>query len=359
MVTSHEKEIIYIVTGGAGFLGGTVVRKLIESGKQVRTLVLPNDKSAKYIPKQVEIVEGDLRDMKSLEKLFSIPDNTEFVCLHIASIVTIDPNYNQTVMDVNVGGTKNIIKMCLTPKCRKMVYCSSTGVLKELPKGEKIKEADHFDENEVIGFYSQSKALATQAVLDAVKNDGLKASIVMPSGILGPEDYALCEITRSQIKIINGELHAGVDGSFNLCDVRDLADGLISAIENGRNGECYILANDEVKYRDFVTVLAEEAGTPPIKIFFPIWLSNIMAKSMEIIAKLNGTTPMFTTFSIYNLSRNNEYDSSKARKELGYRTRPFRETIKDEVQWFKDAGFVENKTPTNSPDNKSGQSNNV
>jgi len=346
MESPSEKEIIYIVTGGAGYLGGTIVRKLVESGKHVRTFVLPNDKSVKYIPEQVEIIEGDLCDMASLERLFSIPDHSEFVCLHIASIVSVDPSFNQKIIDVNVGGTKNIINMCLSPKCKKLVYCSSTGAIKELPKGIKIKEVDNYNEEDVIGCYSQSKALATQAVMDAVKNDGLKACVVIPSGILGPEDYAIGEITKTQIQILKGELYAGIDGSFNLCDVRDLADGFINAIEKGRIGESYILANEEVTFRDFVTLLAEEAGIEPITTFLPIWLANIMAKTMEFIAKISKTKPVMTTFSIYNLSRNNCFDYSKAVKELGYHTRSYKKTIKDEVQWFRDIGLLPNNIAT-------------
>jgi len=343
---NDEKNIIYIVTGGAGFLGGTVVRELARRGKKVRTLVLPNDKAKKYLPKQIEIIEGDLCDITSLERLFDIPDNTVFVCIHIASIVTVDPTYNQKVIDVNVGGTKNIIKMCLTPKCKKLVYCSSTGAIKECPKGTKIKEVDFYDENEVIGCYSQSKALATQAVIDAVKNDGLKACIVAPSGILGPVDYAVGEITKTQLQIIKGDLPAGINGSFNLCDVRDLADGIINAIDKGRIGESYILANDEVTFKEFVHLLATEAGVKPIKVFLPIKLAYLMAKSLEYTAKLNGTKPVMTTFSIYNLDRNNSFDSTKARNELGYRTRSYRETIRDEIKWYKKAGLLPNTKVT-------------
>ena len=60
---------------------------------------------------------------------------------------------------------------------------------------------------------------------------------------MGPEDYAVGETTSTMIKIINGEMPMGIDGTFNLCDVRDLAAGCIAAMERGRSGECYILAN--------------------------------------------------------------------------------------------------------------------
>ena len=137
---------MYLVTGAAGFLGGTICRQLVDRGEKVRAFVLPNDKAMKFVPKEAEIVEGDLCDMESLRRFFTVPEGTETIVLHIASIVTVSPEYNQKVMDVNVGGTKNIIELCLEHKeCKKLVYCSSTGAIPELPKGQKIKEVDHFD----------------------------------------------------------------------------------------------------------------------------------------------------------------------------------------------------------------------
>lgn len=107
--------------------------------------------------------------MDSLERFFTVPEGYETICLHIASIVAVNPDYSQIVMDVNVGGTKNIIRMVKAhPECRKLVYCSSTGAIPELPQGQVIREVDHFDADKVVGCYSQSKALASQAVLDAV-----------------------------------------------------------------------------------------------------------------------------------------------------------------------------------------------
>ena len=330
-----------LVTGAAGFLGGTICRKLVERGDSVRAFVLPNDPAMKFVPEEVEIVEGDLTDMESLEKFFTVEEGVETIVLHIASIVSVNPDYNQKVMDVNVGGTQNIIELCLAhPECQKLVYCSSTGAIPEQPKGKAIREVDHFDENEVLGCYSQSKALATQAVLDAVKERDLNACVVHPSGIMGPEDFAVGETTGTLIKIINGEMPAGIDGSFNLCDVRDLADGTIAAIDKGRKGECYILGNEPVSFRDFSKMVSDEAGCTPVKMFLPIWAANLMGKIMEKRAKKKGEKPLMTTFSVYNLARNNTFDSTKARRELGYHTRSYRETIHDEVEWLKTSGKI-------------------
>lgn len=334
---------IYLVTGAAGFLGGTICRQLIERGDRVRAFVLPDDRAIKYVPEEAEIVKGDLCDVASLERLFCIPDGYESIVLHIASIVTVNPEYNQKVMDVNVGGTKNIVEICKRhPECKKLVYCSSTGAIPELPKGQKISETKDFhtlNPEKVVGCYSQSKAKATQVVLDAAK-EGLNACVVHPSGILGPEDFAVGETTSTLIKIINGEMPAGIAGSFNLCDVRDLANGTIAAADRGRCGECYILGNDEVSFKKFARLIAEESGCKGVQLFLPLGMAGFLARMMEKQAKKNGKKPVMTTFSVYNLARNNNFDSSKAKQELGYSTRSYRETIRDEIKWLKETGKI-------------------
>ena len=336
-----KNNVKYLVTGAAGFLGGTICRQLIERGENVRAFVLPGDPAMKYVPQEAEIVEGDLTDMASLEKLFAVEEGTATIVLHIASIVTVNPDYSSKVMEVNVDGTKNIIRLCLShPECKKLVYCSSTGAIPEAAMGKAIKEVHRFDPDEVVGCYSRSKAMASQAVLDAVHEQGLNACIVHPSGIMGPEDYAIGETTGTLIKIIKGQMPAGIDGSFNLCDVRDLAAGTIAAADKGKAGECYILANEPVSFRDFSRMVSDEAGCKKVGMFQPIWAANMMGGMMEKQAKKKDTKPMMTRFSVYNLARNNKFDSTKAIQELGYSTRSYRDTIHDEIQWLKGTGKI-------------------
>ena len=136
-------------------------------------------------------------------------------------------------------------------------------------------------------------------------------------------------------------MKAGINGSFNLCDVRDLANGAILALKNGKRGECYILANDEVSFKKFAKMISKEAkNNKRVKLFLPIWISNLIARKMEKKAKKNGTKPLMTTFSVYNLARNNDFSSEKAKRELGYETRSYELTIKDEVKWLKERGLI-------------------
>ena len=330
------KNVVYLVTGAAGFLGSNVCAQLLERGEKVRAFVLKGDPSAKYIPSEVEIFYGDLCDKSSLEPFFTVDEGVQTVCIHVASMVTVNPYYRKLVLDVNVGGTENIVDMCLDhPECQKMVYVSSTGAIPELPHGEKIKEVEEVDLDVLQGWYSKSKAMATNNVYTAIKKRGLKACVVYPTGIFGPNDHAISETTSTLIKIIKGEMPIGINGSFNLVDVRDLAAGCIAAADKGRIGEGYILGNEVIRFKKLNKILVEEAGCQPVKFFLPIELAERIASRMEKKAAKTGEMPLMTTFSVYNLARNNTFDYSKAKEELGYTTRPCAETVKDEVAWLK------------------------
>lgn len=337
-------ERIYLVTGAAGYLGSNVCLQLLKRGEKVRAFVLDGDESAKYIPEKVEICFGNLCSAADVERFFMVPDGVQTIVIHCASVISLNPDYNPAVMKVNVGGTKNIIDACLYhTECEKLVYVSSTGAIPELPKGTEIREVNRFepiDETKVVGCYSQSKARASQEVLDAVHQKGLNACIVHPSGIMGPNDMAVSQTTETLIRIIKGEISVGLQGSFNLCDVRDLAAGCIAAADKGRKGECYILGNDEVTLRQICEMLHHETGCKKIRFYLPLPLAKRIAAGQEKKAKKTGKKPLMTTFSVYNLARNNAFDSSKARRELGYRTRPYEETVHDEVVWMRKAHLI-------------------
>lgn len=334
---------LYLLTGAAGFLGSNICQQLLERGDSVRAFVLQGDPAVKYIPDGVEIFEGDLCSAEDCSRFFETDEETETVCIHCASMVTVNPDYSEKLMAVNVGGTENIIAAAKAhPRCKKLVYVSSTGAIPELPKGQVIREVNQFvpyEDEKVVGWYSRSKAIATQKVLDAAA-EGLNACVVHPSGILGPNDHAISETTRTVIKIMNGEMPIGMGGSFNLCDVRDLAYGTIAAADKGRKGECYILGNREVTLKEVAGMLHDACGCKRPLFYLPISLSYRLADKMEKKAAKTGSKPMMTKFSVYNLDRNNTFDYSKAEQELGYHTRSYEETLRDEAVWLVTEGKI-------------------
>lgn len=336
---------VYLLTGAAGFLGSNICEQLIARGDHVRAFVLKNDPAIKYIPEDAETFEGDLCNAGDVNEFFNVDAGTRTICIHCASMVTINSDFSQKLVDVNVGGTDNIINACLShPECSKLVYVSSTGAIPERPKGEKIREVNKFDPDAVVGWYSRTKAIATQEVLDAVHNEGLNACVVHPSGIVGPNDKAIGETTGTIIKICNGAMPVGMQGSFNLCDVRDLAYGCIAAADKGRCGECYILGNEEVTFKRMVSLLKKDLHCKGPKLYLPLVLAKKMAEHMERKAAREHRKPLLTTFAIYNLRRNNCFDYTKAKNELGYTTRPYAETLHDEAVWLMNEGKIKTVT---------------
>lgn len=333
------KNRMYLVTGAAGLLGSNITKQLIEAGEEVRALVLEGDPAVKHVPNQAEVMFGDITNNVSLERFFTT-ENREVIVIHCASIVTVVDEYSKKVYDVNVNGTRNVIEMCRKHQVKKLVYISSTSAIPELPGNQTIRETDHFSPEGIIGFYGQTKAEATQIVLDAVRQYQLDASIVFPTGICGPNDFANGPVSSFIKDYVDGKMPAGIEGYFNAVDVRDLARGCISCAENGRMGEGYIMGNQLVTMREMFDLLSDISGCKNVKLILPIGIGRMMGKLCDLMGKITGKPGRMTSFAVYNLARNNNFSYEKAAKELGYRVRPFADTIRDEMVWMRDEKMI-------------------
>lgn len=328
------KNVIYLLTGAAGYLGSNISRSLIAKNKTVKALVLKGDPAVTQVPARAEIVLGDILDANSLDEFFNVPDDTEIIVIHCASMVTVSPVLSEKLFAVNVTGTKNIIENCVKHKVKKLVYISSTGAIPELPHGEVIREVDCFNPDLIVGGYGQTKAMATQLVFDAVKEHDLDASIVYPSGISGPNDYGNGYFTNFIIDYFHGKMPAGIAGSFNAVDVRDLAEGVIACTEKGRKGEGYIMSNSAVSMRDLFRLISGNTGVRMVKLILPVSIAKALAAVSSFFSIFTKKPGLLTSFAIYNMTRNNNFSSEKAIRELGFSLRPFEETIRDMAVWL-------------------------
>ena len=336
-------EKIYLLTGATGFLGSNLSRLLISRNEKVRAFVMEGDPGVKYIPDGVEICYGDITDRDSLEKFFQVPEDLEIIVLHSASIVYLKYAPNQKVYDVNVNGTKNIVDLCVEHKVKKLVGISSTGAITALPDGQVIKEpetADDIEPEKVVGYYSKTKALATQYILKTAKETGLDASIVYPSGICGPCDYAFGPNMTYIEDYCQGNLKMGVHGTFNSVDVRDLAEGILACAEKGKSGEGYIMSNDLLTMQHMTEIIGEACN-------IPMYTNFITADMMREGAAANipegpdrEAQLKELDYTVYNITRNNNFSCEKAKRELGYKTRSVEETIRDEVEWLAGEGKI-------------------
>ncbi|MEA5051208.1 MAG: NAD-dependent epimerase/dehydratase family protein [Oscillospiraceae bacterium] len=328
---------LYLVTGAGGHLGNTVVRLLTQRGEEVRAFALPGERTDGVLPDGVEVVRGNLCDRESLRALFERAGGRRLVVIHCAGIVTIQSKFDQRVWDVNVGGTRNIVSLCEEYGAAKLVYVSSVHAISEPPDGGLIRETDRFTDVPLVGLYAQTKAAATASVLEAAKR-GLDASVVHPSGIIGPYDYGHGHMTQLVLDYVQGRLTAAIRGGYDFTDVRDVAAGIIACCDKGRRGECYILSNRYVSVNEMLDTVHELTGTKKIAVYLPIWFVKLVAPVCETYYKLRHQTPLFTAYSIYTLGSDSNFSHEKADRELGYTTRPLRDSLSDEIGWLREQG---------------------
>jgi len=320
-----------VVTGATGHIGNVLARRLTAQGQAVRALVMPGDDLRPLTGLDVEIIYGDVTDLASLELAFTGVD----IVFHLAGIVTIMPGMAGVLERVNVGGVRNVAAACRAAGVRRLVYTSSVHAIAEPPQGTAIDESQPFDPNRVLGDYARSKARATLLLLDEVAKGGLDAVICCPTGVIGPGDYGISNIGQLILDFASGQLKSYVSGAYDFVDVRDVARGLILAAEKGLKGRHYILSGAQVQVPELMKELEKDIGYPAPTFRIPSAIARAAGVLASAYYRLLRRRPVFTAYSIDVLRSNSQVSSARAREELGFTSRPWRESIRDHVEWFR------------------------
>ena len=325
---------IYIVTGASGFLGNNIIRMLEhDDNAEVRAFVLNGESISSLNNLKCSIYYGDVTKADTLNSIFDGSGDAEIFVIHCAAVVYIKSKYNSRVYDVNVNGTKNIVDKVLEYNA-KLIYVSSVHAIPEKSDGDLISEVSIFNPDDVVGLYAKTKAEAARYVMDSVKDKGLNACIVHPSGILGPYDFSNSHLTELVREIVRGKLPMCVKGGYDFVDVRDVAKGIIMACDKGKMGECYIMSGEFVSIKKLADLVCDVVGRKRIKVVLPIIIAKIVAPFYEMYYNVKGKTPLFTKYSLYTLSSNSNFSNEKAKRDLGFVTRDITDTVKDMVMWI-------------------------
>lgn len=325
---------IYIVTGASGFLGNNIIRMLEhDDNAEVRAFVLNGESITSLNNLKCSIYYGDVTKADTLNSVFDGCDGIEIFVIHCAAVVYIKSKYNSRVYDVNVNGTKNIVDKVLEYNA-KLIYVSSVHAIPEKSDGDLISEVSIFNPDDVVGLYAKTKAEAARYVMDSVKDKGLNACIVHPSGILGPYDFSNSHLTALVREIVRGKLPMCVKGGYDFVDVRDVAKGIIMACDKGKKGECYIMSGEFVSIKKLADLVCDVVGKKRIKVVLPIMIAKIVAPFYEMYYNVKGKTPLFTKYSLYTLSSNSNFSNEKAKRDLGFVTRDITDTVRDMVMWI-------------------------
>jgi len=307
--------MMYLVTGATGFVGGEITRQLIKAGHDVRAVVRDPQKAKWMDELGVKFYKGDVTDKESIREAMTGVDGV----FHMAGWYKLGIKDKGEGERVNVQGTRNALELMQELKIPKGIYTSTCGVNSDT-KGIVVDESYHFS-GKHISEYDRTKAVAHDLANTFIAG-GLPLVIVMPDVIYGPGDTST--LRTSIIQFLNGYLPA-LPSQTGICmgHVDDTVQGHILAMEKGRIGETYIIAGDPLQMTDIFKLAAQITGKRA-PITFPYQLMKIMA---TLIAPFDALLPEGSKSENLRVLAGVTYwgDNSKAKRELGFSTRPFRE----------------------------------
>lgn len=321
---------INVITGGKGHVGFALVKELADRGEKIR-LLLRSDSNV-FDAIDCEKIMGDVCDSESLEKAF---EGAETV-YHVAGVVDISGTKDEQVWEVNVEGTKKVVAACKKTGVKNLVFVSSVDAVPASFGNKEITEPARYEPDLLEGTYAKSKAVSTQYVLDSA-DESLKVCSVHPSTCIGPNDNNGTSSMGMAIKLYaKGLFPVTFDfGSSNFIDVRDVAKGMISAAEKGRNGECYFLCSKAITLDEFMGALAKVCGRKHPKIVITNKFVNKIIPVCEKLFDILKLPPMINEYSIRKISENFNFSNAKAVEELGFTVRPLEDSLRDTVEWIK------------------------
>jgi dihydroflavonol-4-reductase len=322
-----------VVTGATGHIGANLVRALVAKGRPTRCLVHVSTRALKGL--DAEVVRSDIGDVASLCHAFRGAD----VVYHLAACISLSMADWPRLEVVNVRGTRNVIEACLRTGVNRLVHFSSIHALEQEPFNTPVDESRPLITSRRYPPYDRSKAAAEMEVRRGIER-GLNAVIVNPTGVIGPHDYQPSYLGEALIAMAQNRLPALVTGGFDWVDVRDVVEGAMRAEAEAPPGARYLLSGHWVAMCDMAGMVAEITGKSRQKFVCPLWLARLGAPVVQGIGRLNRKPPLYTSVSLRALKSNRHISHEKATRELGYRPRPFRESLSDAIGWFEANGYL-------------------
>lgn len=317
------------VTGGNGFIGSVVVRKLTERGHTVRCLLREKSQITRLEGLAYRRVSGDVRDAASVRSGLSGADGV----IHLAGLSSWTDIQSPLMPDVVIGGTKNVLEAAASLGRPRMVFVSSSAAVNG------TSEPIIHDEDSVCTLplnrftYAKAKREGERLCREHAAK-GLPVSIVNPAEVYGPNDYdqitsgSLVDFARSSPVMVSR-------GGTSVVHVDDVAEGVIAALERGRPGERYILGGDNLSVRELAELTLEILGrgsrSPRRIVSVPNRLLTSLcwlARTLHIPMPFNPAVIPYAVLYWF-------MDNGKAKRELGLSFRPARAVLEPTLDWIE------------------------
>jgi dihydroflavonol-4-reductase len=317
------------VTGGTGFIGGEVVRRLRARGDEVTCLVRTPAKATVLTELGCELVEGDLGNAEALRAGMEGCDGL----VHAAAMyeVGIPAKQHPAMYEANVRGSELVLRAAQEAKVGKIVYVSTVGIFGNT-HGKTVDESYEHPGKEFTSYYEETKLEGHRIAKRMMVEEGLPCVIVQPGGVYGPGD-------ESQIADLLKEFFAGrlfllpfPELGICLSHVADIAGGILLGLDKGKIGETYVISGPATTMRDAIETIASVSGRKAPKRDMPTGLMKALTPIGPVVGKLIGQPPNLRELisSADGVTFWASYE--KAARELGYAPRGMEEGIRQTLE---------------------------
>jgi dihydroflavonol-4-reductase len=313
------------LTGGTGFIGSHVARKLRARGDDVVALVRSPGRAIELRSAGVTLVEGDLSDQAALRRGMEGSD----AVFHVAADyrIGVPASERPAMFEANVRGTERVLDEAVAAGASRIVYVSTIGVFGNTHE-EVVDETYGRPGDDWLSYYDETKTLAHRAALARIAS-GAPILIAQPGGVYGPHDHSevgtlIDQMRRGQLRFVSfPEL------GFNAVHVEDAADGILLVHDEGRGGESYVLGGEITRLGVLLAKVAALTGRKPPRITMPAWLIKGLTPVGPLVGRMMHQPPNLR--ELLRAAHGVTYWASdaKARRELGYAPRDLEAGLKD------------------------------
>ena len=313
-----------LVTGGSGFIGQHLVPVLLARDRNVRVLDL---RLPEYAPAALQFVKGSILDAALVRDALDGVDEV----YHLAGLPGMWRSDKNDFYDVNCRGTEIMLAAARERGVSRFLHCSTESILFSPSNTDPVlTERVRTRPEDMPGAYTRSKMLAEQRAQEAAAS-GLPVVIANPTMPIGPH-RRLTPPTAMLHYFLNRRIQLYIDFVLNLVDVRDVAAGLVLAMERGRAGERYILGGQNISLRKLLNVIGMISKRNALRIPLPPVLAQIAAKGMDLISDhLTHRPPLGTLEGVRIALHSKPLSNEKSKRELGYEPRPIEPALRDIV----------------------------
>ena len=318
-----------VVTGGAGFIGTHLVDLLVARGERVVVVERPGADTS-HLPPTVEVVRADIRDREATRRAVG---GARFV-YHLAANPNLWARDRGEFDAVNHRGTVHVLDAALAAGVERIVHVSTESILTRARSTGPISEDVEIALSDAVGPYCRSKLRAENRAMERARA-GAPVVVVNPTMPVGPGDRGVSPPTRLVRDFCNGKLPARMDCTLNLIDVRDVALGLVQAMDRGRPGRRYLLGGENLTLVAMLGHLSALTGVPVPGWNVPYPLGLTVAVASEFWADwVTGKPPKATVTGVRLTRRVMNFDASDSLRELRLTPRPVRQSLADSVDWL-------------------------